>query len=186
MLFQVLEHLIHMRIAPFINQQFHPSQGGFRWGADALVGSLINVLSLRASTHTFVAFVDIEKVFDTAPSQIGRRLVRTMARLWHCSRESFVAAPFQPCCGWTRSRSASCLSWSPPASMRRSVHSSIFSLMTWSLPLSHHLTSRLPSMPSLSGVFDSVSDLVLVPPNQRLWCLGPEAVFQNVTSSWAE
>ena len=72
--FKVLEHLTHTRIAPLINQQLHPSQGGFRWGADALVDSLVNVLSMRASTHTFVAFVDIEKAFET--SWVEATLVR--------------------------------------------------------------------------------------------------------------
>ena len=71
---KVLEHLIHARIAPFINRQLSESQGGFRWGADALVGSLVNLLSMRASTHTFVAFVDIEKAFDT--SWVEATLVR--------------------------------------------------------------------------------------------------------------
>ena len=36
------------------------------------------------------------------------------------------------------------------------------------------------------GAFDSASDLVLVPPNHRLWCSGPDAVLQNVMSSWVE
>ena len=57
---------MHTRIAPLINQQLHPSQGGFRCGADAFVGSLVNVFSMRASTHTFVAFADIEKASDTS------------------------------------------------------------------------------------------------------------------------
>ena len=38
------------------------SQGGFR-RADALVSSLVNVLTMRASTRTCVAFVDIEMAF---------------------------------------------------------------------------------------------------------------------------
>ena len=66
--------MIHARIAPFINRQVSESQGGFRWGADVLVGSLVNILSMRASTHTFVAFVDIEKAFDT--SWVEATLVR--------------------------------------------------------------------------------------------------------------
>ena len=32
--------------------------------ADILVSSLVDVLSSRSSTHTFVAFVDIQKAFD--------------------------------------------------------------------------------------------------------------------------
>ena len=48
--FKVFEHLIHARIAP--NRQLSESQGGFRWGADALVGSLVNLLTMRASTNT--------------------------------------------------------------------------------------------------------------------------------------
>ena len=62
---KILEHLIHMRVALFINQQLRPSQGGFRWGADARVGSLVIVL-MCPSAHTFVAFVDIKNAFDTA------------------------------------------------------------------------------------------------------------------------
>ena len=72
--FKVLEHLIHARIAPIVNHQLSESQGGFCWGADALVGSLVNVLTMRASTHTFVAFVDIEKAFDI--SWVEATLVR--------------------------------------------------------------------------------------------------------------
>ena len=37
-------------------------------------GSLFNLLTMRASTHTFVAFVDIEKAFDT--SWVEATLVR--------------------------------------------------------------------------------------------------------------
>ena len=72
--FKVLEHPIHTRVAPLVNRQLSESQGGFRWGADALEGSLVNVLTMRASTHTFVAFVDIEKAFDT--SWVEATLVR--------------------------------------------------------------------------------------------------------------
>ena len=63
LLSNVLEHMIHASIAPLVNRRLNQSQGGFRWGADALVGSLVNVLTMRASTHTFVAFVDIERGF---------------------------------------------------------------------------------------------------------------------------
>ena len=60
---KVLEHMVHSRIAPYISPQLHRCQGGFRWGADVMVGSLIDMLS---ATHTFVAFVDIFKAFDTS------------------------------------------------------------------------------------------------------------------------
>ena len=51
------------RIAPHIIPQLDESQGGFRWGADVLVGSLVSMLSARSSSHTFVAFIDIQKAF---------------------------------------------------------------------------------------------------------------------------
>ena len=62
--FKVLEHMVHSRIAPCISPQLHQCQGGFRWGADVMAGSLIDVLHMRSATHTFVAFVDIFKAFD--------------------------------------------------------------------------------------------------------------------------
>ena len=49
-----------------IGPQLDESQGGFRWGADCLLGSLVSVLSSRSSSHTFVAFIDIQKAFDTS------------------------------------------------------------------------------------------------------------------------
>ena len=64
--FKVLEHMVHSRIAPHISPQLHRCQGGFRWGADMMAGSLIDVLHMRSATHTFVAFVDIFKAFDTS------------------------------------------------------------------------------------------------------------------------
>ena len=63
--FKVLEHMVHSRIAPCISPQLHHCQGGSRWGADMMAGSLIDVLHMRSATHTFVAFVDIFKAFDT-------------------------------------------------------------------------------------------------------------------------
>lgn len=51
--FKVFEHLIHARIAPLVNRRLNQSQGGFRLGADVLVGSLVNVLTMSASTHTW-------------------------------------------------------------------------------------------------------------------------------------
>ena len=37
----------------------------FRWGADTMVYSLVEAFRLRRETHTFCAFVDIRKAFDT-------------------------------------------------------------------------------------------------------------------------
>ena len=55
---------MHSRIAPpHIIHQLDESQGGFRWGADVLVASLVSILSARSSSHTFVAFIDIQKAF---------------------------------------------------------------------------------------------------------------------------
>ena len=62
--FKVFEHMVHSSIAPCISPQLHHCQGGFRWGADMMAGSLI--LHMRSTTHTFVAFVDIFKAFDTS------------------------------------------------------------------------------------------------------------------------
>ena len=64
--FKVFEHLIHGRMAPLILPRLDEAQGGFRWGADALVYSLVDTLRLRQETHTFCAFIDIRKAFDTA------------------------------------------------------------------------------------------------------------------------
>ena len=64
--FKIFEHLVHARIGPHISPQFDECQGGFRWGADYLDGSLVDFLTSRSSSHTFVAFVDIHKDFDTS------------------------------------------------------------------------------------------------------------------------
>ena len=80
-----LEHLVHSRIALHVIPQLDESQGGFRWGADVLVGSLVSILSARSSSHTFVAFIDIQKAFDT--SWVEGTLVRLFdagvrGRMW--------------------------------------------------------------------------------------------------------
>ena len=54
--FKVFEHLVHARIAPHISPQLDVSQGGFRWGADTLVCSLVDSLRLRYQVHTFCRF----------------------------------------------------------------------------------------------------------------------------------
>ena len=64
--FKIFEHLVHARIGPHISPQLDECQGGFRWGADSLVGSLVDLLSSRSSLHTYVAFIDIHKAFDTS------------------------------------------------------------------------------------------------------------------------
>ena len=56
---------------PFQNCSSHfaavaPLPGGFHWGADMMAGSLTDVLHMQSATHTFVAFVDIFKAFDTS------------------------------------------------------------------------------------------------------------------------
>ena len=62
-----------------------PSQGGFRWGADAVAFSLVDTLRLRRA-HTFAAFIDIKKAFDSC--WVEATLVRlfdfcVIGRLWH-------------------------------------------------------------------------------------------------------
>ena len=64
--FKIFEHLVHARIGPHISSQLDDCQGGFRWGADSLVGSLVDLLTSRSSSHTFVAFIDIHNAFDTS------------------------------------------------------------------------------------------------------------------------
>ena len=64
--FKMYEHLIHGRIAPHILPRLDEAQSGFRWGADALVCSLVDTLRLRHETHTVCGFIDIRKAFDTA------------------------------------------------------------------------------------------------------------------------
>ena len=83
--FKILEHLVHSRIAPHIIPQLDDSQSGFCWGADVLVGSLVSILSARSSSHTLVAFIDIQKAFDT--SWVEGTLVRLFdagvrGRMW--------------------------------------------------------------------------------------------------------
>ena len=53
--FKIFEHLVHARIGPHISPQLDECQGGFRWGADSLVGSLVDLLTSRSS-HTFCGF----------------------------------------------------------------------------------------------------------------------------------
>ena len=43
-----------------ISPQLDVCQGGFSWSADVLVSSIVDVLSSRRSTLTFVAFVDMD------------------------------------------------------------------------------------------------------------------------------
>ena len=63
--FKIFERLICTRIAPHISERLNGGQGGFRWGADTMVYSLVDAFRLRRETHTFCAFVDIRKAFDT-------------------------------------------------------------------------------------------------------------------------
>ena len=58
--FKMLEHLVHGWIAVHISNQLHPSQGGFMWRVDTMVGSFVDVLRTWCSTHS----VDVEKAFD--------------------------------------------------------------------------------------------------------------------------
>ena len=63
--FKVFEHLVSARNAPHILPHVDPSQGGFRWGADAMALSLVDSLRLRRHEHTFAVFIDIKKAFDS-------------------------------------------------------------------------------------------------------------------------
>ena len=72
--FKLFEHLVHFSIGPLISSQLDVCQGRFRWSADVLVSSLLDVLLSRRSALTFVAFVDLQKAFDTA--WVGGTLVR--------------------------------------------------------------------------------------------------------------
>ena len=72
--FKIFERLVHGRIAPRICSGLDECQGGFRWGADACIYGLVDTLRLRHDQHTFCAFVDIRKAFDT--SWVEATLVR--------------------------------------------------------------------------------------------------------------
>ena len=72
--FKIFERLVHGRIAPHISDRIDECQGGFRWRADACVYGLLDTLRLREDMHTFCAFVDIHKAFDT--SWVEATLVR--------------------------------------------------------------------------------------------------------------
>ena len=54
------------KLAPHLSPTRRMSREGFRWGADSLVGSLVDLLTSRSSSHTLVAFIDIHKAFDTS------------------------------------------------------------------------------------------------------------------------
>ena len=78
--------MIYARIAPHIFAQLDECQRGFRWGADVMTNSLLDTLGLRQNTHTFVAFVDIKKAFDS--SWVEATMVRLYdvgisGRMWH-------------------------------------------------------------------------------------------------------
>ena len=72
--FKIFELLVHGRIAPHISDRLDECQGGFHWRADACVYGLLDTLRLREDMHTFCAFVNIRKVFDT--SWVEATLVR--------------------------------------------------------------------------------------------------------------
>ena len=75
-----------LALPPHILPELDPSQGGFRWGADAMAFSLVDSLRLRRHEHTLVAFIDIKKAFDSC--WVEATLVRLFdfgvtGRLWH-------------------------------------------------------------------------------------------------------
>ena len=67
--------MIHARVAPFINQQLSPR----------VVVSLVNLLSMRASTHKFVAF-----------STLRGSDVRPIARHWSARTRLELVVQFPP------------------------------------------------------------------------------------------
>ena len=213
---KILEHLIHMRVALFINQQLRPSQGGFRWGADARVGSLVTVL-MCPSAHTFETFVDIKNAFDTA--WVEARLLRlhdvgVRGLLWRLISNLLRCTVFQVRLGGEFSEP-----WPDSGiAQGRILSPLLFNLLVDGFAVAtHHASPRvlLPgcvgsrftaqlcvddlviaaeSPSDLQTALNAVSDwgfsislhLVLAPTNQRSWCSGPDAVFQNVMSSWVE
>ena len=75
-----------LALPPHIFPQLDPSHCGFRWGADAMAFSLVDTLRLRRHEHTFVAFIDIKKAFDSC--WVEATLVRLFdfgvtGSLWH-------------------------------------------------------------------------------------------------------
>ena len=75
-----------LALLPHIFPQLDNSQGGFRWGADAMAFSLVDSLRLRLHEHTIVAFIDIKKAFDSC--WVEATLVRLFdfsvtGSLWH-------------------------------------------------------------------------------------------------------
>ena len=126
----LLEHLVHSRVSPHISPQLDESQS-FRWGADLLVGSLVSVLSSRSNSHTFVAFIHIQKAFDT--SWVEGTLVRlfdagvhgrmrnlschffrgteSQVRFRHCPKPGPLSAAVQPSHQWTHCCCAAGCSW---------------------------------------------------------------------------
>ena len=120
---------------------------------------------------------------ERSHEETGRRLVRTLTRCRHCSRDGLVPAPLwmgsQPQCSMHH-QGSSCLDVLTLGSQIGST------LVTWSLPPSH----IPPSMPSPIGASDSASDLVLVPCQRRLtstWALfsRPHSRGPGTSSIWS-
>ena len=172
-----------------------PSQGGFRWGADAMDFSFVDSLRLRRHEHTFVALIDIRKAFDSC--WVEATLVRLFdfgvkGRLWHLLANFLCGTLSQVCLGgsvsapWVDSGIAQGRILSPfffnltvspslfalpsPVSpslpLTPSVTSASSVLMTSSFYLLLRLTSfRWPSTLWMPGVFAGVSPLVSAPQN---------------------
>ena len=90
--FKIFERLVHGRIAPHISDRIDECQGGFRWGADACVHGLLDTLRLREDMHTFCAFVDIRKAFDTSwveATLVRLHQVRVTGGMW-CTVANFL------------------------------------------------------------------------------------------------
>ena len=157
--FKLFGHLIYARIAPHIFPQLDPSQGGFRWGADAMAFSLVDTLRLRRHEHTFVAFIDIKKAFDYC--WVEATLVRlfdfgVMGSLWHLLANFLCGTLSQVRLGGSVSLKCP----SPPLTPSVTLANSM--LMTLSFSPLPKLTFSWPSMPCMLGVFAGASPLVLV------------------------
>ena len=160
------------------------SQGGFRWGADTLVYSLVDSLRLWHQVHTFVAFIDIKKAFDSC--WVEATLVRLhdvgiSGRLWHLlanflcgtlsqvrlGREGPLTSPVEFAGGQPCHLSPCCHPWCLPCGLG-------------------HVPSRVPTLRGRPGLAESQAHLqhaldvvqawglrwrfsFLAPPNRRLW-----------------
>ena len=91
---KLCERFIHGRIAPHILPRLDETQGGFRWGADALVYSLVDTLRLRQ--ETILSVRSLISAIDTASVKPRKSALLRWVSQAACGAQSpiFLSVPF--------------------------------------------------------------------------------------------